>query len=365
MRTSELLNLASYRLGNTYFRDTFRTMQELRSISIFPQSWRALLAALMLAFVTVAVPARAEQCKMGSDLDAATQSALDKTAQNYYQMASASNTAGLKEVSIPTVAADFGGIESAIAERKADFGTSATVRNTYELDAPGSGPITRAEFFCGIQNSPDFVDFVIPNLPAGRYGLVILDAQGGKQGMTVSFVLQQYSSGRWKLAGFYARPSSLAGHDGNWYLAQARSYKAKGQNHAAWLYYLAAWDLLAPVPFMSTGNLEKVGEEAQSAKPPDMPTPEQPLKLTGADGKTYNLTSLFAVPVSDGLGLVVKFQVPDVSNTGQAYQENIAVMKDLLMKYPELREAFTSIVARATAPGGQDYGTLQAMKDVK
>jgi len=40
-------------------------------------------------------------------------------------------------------------------------------------------------------------------------------------------------------------------------------------------------------------------------------------------------------------------------------------MKDLVTRYPELREAFGSIVARAVAPSGQDYGTLLAMKDVK
>ena len=322
-------------------------------------------AAVLMLLLALAVPVLAEDCKMGSDLDAATQSALDSTAQKYYQMAASGNTAALQQSSIPAVASDFSGIQSVINDHKADFGSSAKVRNTYELDAPGTAPIGRAEFFCGIFNSPDRVAFVIPNLPPGRYGLVILDAQGGKDPMTVSFVLQQYSSGDWKLGGFYARPSSLNGHDGNWYLTQARSYKSKGEDHDAWLYYLTAWDLLAPVPFMSTANLDRVDEEAQAAKPADMPSAQQPLRLTSASGKTYNVTQLFAVPVADGLGLVVKFQVPDISNAAQTYQDNVAVMKGLVAKYPELREGFTSIVARAVAPSGQDYGTLLAMKDVK
>lgn len=356
VRTSELRNLASYRqrsirLESMGYPDTLRLLRQL--------------AVTLVILLGVSIVASAEECKMGSDLDAATKSALDSAAQSYYQMAASGNTAALEQASIPAVASDFSGIESAISEHKADFGSSPTVRSTYELDAPGNGPIARAEFFCGIFNSPDRVAFVIPNLPAGRYGLVILDAQGGKEPMTVSFVLQQYASGQWKLGGFYARPTSLAGHDGNWYLAQARSYKAKGENHDAWLYYLAAWDLSAPVPFMSTANLDRMGEDAQSVKPPDMPTTEQPLRLTTASGKTYTVTQLFAVPVEDGLGLVVKFQVPDVSNAAQTYQDNVAVMKGLIAKYPELREGFTSIVARAVAPSGQDYGTLLAMKDVK
>jgi len=33
-------------------------------------------------------------------------------------------------------------------------------------------------------------------------------------------------------------------------------------------------------------------------------------------------------------------------------------------KYPEVRKAFSGIVARATTAGGQDYGTLLVMKDI-
>lgn len=357
MRTSEMRKLASQFTQHNCRRVMGRTQ--------FLCHYKLALLATLLLMLAMGTDAFAEDCKMGSDLDAATKSALDNAAQKYYSLAASGNTAELKEDSIPAVAADFSSIESVISERKADFGTSATVRNTYELDAPGNGPIARAEFFCGIFNSPDRVAFVIPNLPPGRYGLVIMDAQGGKQPMTVSFVLQQYASGNWKLGGFYARPSSLAGHDGTWYLDQARTYKSKGQNHNAWLYYLAAWDLNAPVPFMSTDALDKISGEMQAVRPADLPSAEQPLKLTSAGGKTYDVTQLFAVPVSDGLGLVVKFQVPDISNTAQTYQDNVAVMKDLLAKYPEFRDAFSSIVARAVAPSGQDYGTLLTMKDVK
>jgi hypothetical protein len=324
---------------------------------------RRLLVIVSLPFFLLSL-ARAEECRMGSDLDPATKSALESTAQRYYQMAASGNASALQQSSIPSVASNFGGIQSALQEHKDDFGSSAKVRGIYELNAPGTAPLARAEFFCGIFNSPDRVAFVIPNLPPGSYAVAILDAQGGKTPLALSFVLQQ-DSGQWKLAGFYARPSSIAGHDANWYLAQARAFKAKGQNHNAWLYYLAAWDLSAPVPFMSTAALDKIGEEAQPVRPPDMPNPEQPLQLASAGGKTYKVTQLFAVPVTDGLGLVMKYQVPDISNSTQTFQDNMAVMKDLLAKYPELRDGFTSIVARAVAPSGQDYGTLLAMKDVK
>jgi hypothetical protein len=69
--------------------------------------------------------------------------------------------------------------------------------------------------------------------------------------------------------------------------------------------------------------------------------------------------------VGDALDIVVKFQVPSIADQTAAYQDNVNVMKGLLSKYPELRDAFAAVVARAVEPGGSDYGTLLAMKDVK
>jgi len=320
------------------------------------------IAALLCTFPLTSL--MAEECKMGNDLDAATKSALQSTAQRYFQMAAMGDTTNLQQNSIPVLANDFSGVQSLITEQKANFGTTSSLRGTYELDAPGNGPIARAEFYCGIFNSPDRVGFFLNNLPAGRYGLVILDAKGGKVPMTVSMILQEMASHQWKLGGFYARPTMLAGHDANWFLTQARQYKAKGETHNAWFYYLAAWDLSAPVPFIGTTQLDKISDEMQSVKPADVPSSQQPLTLSSA-GKTFSITQLFAVPVQDGLGLVVKYSVPDVSNTSLVFNDNMAVMKALVAKYPEFRDAFSSVVARAVAPSGQDYGTLLAMKDVK
>ena len=69
--------------------------------------------------------------------------------------------------------------------------------------------------------------------------------------------------------------------------------------------------------------------------------------------------------VGNDLDLIVKYQAADVSNANQAYQDNVAVIKALVAKYPEVREAFAGVVARAVDPNGRDYGTLLAMKDIK
>lgn len=82
-------------------------------------------------------------------------------------------------------------------------------------------------------------------------------------------------------------------------------------------------------------------------------------------GKTYKVTDLFPVAVGRDFDLVVRYQSADVSDTGKAFQDNLAVMKALLAKFPECRDGFAGIVARAVEPSGRDYGSMLLMKDIK
>jgi hypothetical protein len=61
----------------------------------------------------------------------------------------------------------------------------------------------------------------------------------------------------------------------------------------------------------------------------------------------------------------VRYQVPDISDNARVFQDNMAVIKALVTRYPELRDAFAGIIARAVDPTGHDYGTLLPMKDIK
>jgi hypothetical protein len=118
--------------------------------------------------------------------------------------------------------------------------------------------------------------------------------------------------------------------------------------------------LLVPVPFMATATTDKLYDEMQTVKPSDLP----PLDLV-AGGKTYKVTDLFPVPVARDFDLVVKYQSADVSDNGKTFQDNMAVIKALLAKYPEFRDAYAGIVVRAVEPSGRDYGSMMAMKDIK
>jgi len=127
---------------------------------------------------------------------------------------------------------------------------------------------------------------------------------------------------------------------------------------------MEARSMISPLPIMDTLANDNLIEESQKVQPADFPASGKPTDLAAGSG-TYKVTAVFPDAVGNDLDLVVRYEAADASNTNQAYQSNLAVIKALVAKYPELREAFAAVVARAVDPNGRDYGTLLDMKDIK
>jgi len=328
------------------------------------------LMSLILAVILLASGwGLAQTCITSDEMDAATRSAIQSAATRYFDMVSRGDSASLKQNAIPALANNFAGMEATIKENQSNLsGAHATPRSPFELKAEGTAPLARAEFLCGVfgaaGQTANSTEFVIPNLPPGTYGVSILDVTAPKSPYTVSFVLQQIGPD-WKLGGLFLRPAQLGGHDSKWFLDHANTYKSKGQVHNAWLYYLEGRELALSVPFMETQAIDKLYEEEASMKPSDVPTGGNTADLVAPDGKTYKLITFSPLPVGDNLDLLVRYQTASVADTGQAFQENMAVMKALVQKYPEVRDAFEGVVARGVESSGRDYGTMMPMKDIK
>jgi hypothetical protein len=309
---------------------------------------------------------RGQSCQTSSDLEEAPRTAITAAGQHFFNMAAKGDVASLRQNAIPSLAADFSGIETTVKDHQQDLaGAQGVVKAVFLLD--GTTPVPHAEFYCGVfgkngQTTGSAV-FHFDNLPAGKYGVVLMDATSAKGKMMVSLILQQAGTD-WKLGGLYMKGAQVGGHDSDWFLARAREYKAKGQTHNAYFFYAQARSLISPVPFMGTLATEKLYDESQAVQPADIPTNGKTVDLPVGTA-TSKLTAVYPEVVGNDLDLIVKYQAADVSNTNQAYQNNVAVIKALVAKYPELRDAFAGVVARAVDPSGRDYGTLLAMKDVK
>jgi hypothetical protein len=320
-------------------------------------------------WLLLSATAFAQECFQANEIEPAKRTAIDNAAARYIQFAAHGDLQSLRQGSISALASAFDGIQQAVTHDKGQIGDQVTIRRDYFLDASkATSRLPRAEFFCGVYGSkghtPSSASFAIPNLDPGEYALVLTNVTGGQIPYMVTIVLQNLQN-QWKLAGYYPKPSEVSGHDAVWYVQQARKFKQQDQLYNAWFYYVLAWEIYSPVDFMSSLQLDKLSSEIQDARPAGVPVME-PVPLVAANGRTYNLTQAFAVPDEHGqLSLVVKYEAADISNTAQAYQDNSAVIKAVVAKFPELRKAFTGIVARATTASGQDYGTLLAMKDIQ
>jgi hypothetical protein len=333
-------------------------MKDLRS----KLTRRGLTLAAAILFCTSF--SRAQTCLTTDDMDDATRANLVSTAERYFHMAASGDVAGLRQNAIASVAANFGGIETAIKDNQSVLANvQPQPRQPFLLKADGSAPLEHGEFLCGIfgasGQTANSVVFTLNGLQPGNYAVIALDAPASPVPYTVAFVLQQEGTA-WKLGGYYVKAAQLNGHDGLWYSQKAREFKTKGQLHNAWFYQLEARDLLVYVPFMSTQATDQLYDDFEKAKPADLP----PVDLV-AGTKTFHLTAMFPMGYQNDLDLVAKYSSTDVSNTVQAFQDNVAVAKALVAKYPELRDAFGAVVARATESSGKDYGTLLTMKDIK
>jgi hypothetical protein len=295
-------------------------------------------------------------------------------------MSARDDTAALRQNSIASVAASFAGIEAAVKENQAALtGAKASVRPPFLLTADSAETLTRAEFLCGVfgasGQTKNSAVFVLNNLPPGKYGIAILDVNGSQAAMTTTMTLTlvlQQSAADWKLAGFFAKSSQASGHNAAWFTERARNFKAKAQNRDAWLYYREAIALSAPVDFMSTLATDKLYDEAQAIQPADMPANGNTNTIDlSAGGKTFRLTEIFLRGVGNNndkdndLDVEVNYQAADVSDTARTFQENTTVIKALVAKFPEFRDAFAGVVARAVDPSGHNFSSLMPMKDIK
>ena len=289
-------------------------------------------------------------CTTASQLTAAQRDTLSGVARSMMGQVKNGDTEGLRAATIPAVASNFGGIASSADALKPILQQAAlTVDHIYLLDATqdqGGG----VQFFCSPASSTLTVVLNFSALPPGKYAVAILHATGVSKPQQISLVLNETGTDQWKLAGFFARPMTMAGHDGVWYWTQARSYAQRKMNWDAWFYYQTAAFLLDPADFLSSPNLEKLNREENGAHPEGLPAGSAvPLN---ANGSTFQVTGYETSSALGGFDFVVHY-TPDASQAAQlrdpvaARKQAVELMTALLSSRPELREAFHGIWVRA------------------
>jgi hypothetical protein len=297
--------------------------------------------------------AHAASCTTQSQMTPVQRDELANAARSILSQIQADNTDVLRNDVTPALAANFDGIVNSVGHLQPVVQPAAiTVDELYLLepssDSAGAPPAgaTQVDFFCG---SP-VVSLSFPALPPGTYALAIVHATGVPHPQQISLILSKSADGRWLLAGLFVKPMTAGGHDGLWYWVAGRKYAQTKMDWNAWFYYRMATDLLDPLDFLSSPNLEKLQLEADQIRPADLPG--KAAMTFYAQGQLITVNAIDTSTELGGLDLDVHY-TPDGTEAEQlrdpvsARGQVTAVMSALLKMHPEMQGAFHGIWVHA------------------
>jgi hypothetical protein len=322
---------------------------------------------LLILAALAAVPAiGAQTCQTREEMAAADRGALESAAQQAFQQSSRGDVAALQAGAAASLQANFGGIAAAVISHKPSLaGATTQVRSAFLLDT-GATPSADGRYICGAFSASGptagSAEFILPGLQAGRYGIVIQDFNGSQGPYALTTIFQDTAG--WKLAGFYIRAETSAGHDGIWHLQRAREFKSKGQLHNAWFYYVAAWELLAPVTFMDTRLLSRITQESLAIQPKDVPSAGNPATFT-FNGKPFSLTEMTVISTDAGYDLALRYAAASTTDFNATQTEALSLGRAYAAQNPELKEAFTNLLVHAVDASGGDVVGMVGLKGGK
>jgi hypothetical protein len=326
-------------------------------------SLRIFLFTLIL--LVASISAWSQTCQNRDEIPEQTRTAIENAAQQTVQQAIHGDVNSLRANIAPSQQSSFNGIAATLNDNKAALeGARPQLRSSFLLDT-GATPSPDGRFYCGVFGATGMAangaEFDLPGLSAGKYAVVIEDLVGNKGPYSLTTIFQDVSG--WKVAGLYIYPQSAVGHDGIWYLQQARDYKNKGQNHNAWFYYVESWELMAPVRFMETTLLGNIIKESNSALPKDVPSGGKSVSYS-ANGKTYNITDMSVFLTEKSLDLSIKYSVPSTADFAATAADARNLANAYVSQYPELKDAFNNVWAHAIDPNGGDVPGVVVLKPV-
>ena len=335
--------------------------------------------ALLALLLTIASPVMHSQtCTTQAKMSVAIRTGLSDAALN---LAQSIQDGDAVEVQAATIA-EFSSASAfaptaALVQSTSAMVASDTLRVTqvYELDARArrSGDTSDADFSCALTGTTSETDFSISGLPPGLYGFAMVEATGDRPWL-LSFLLRQ-DDDNWKLAGFYPRTRTAAGHDGLWYWTSARAHAKAKELWLAWVFYGEADELLRPANFATSTNLDRLRSEQHAAAPPELIGgigPDNPLVVKAGDsngaaaGAEYRFTSIAAAGSGDSkqLNLILHVRADNLNDSAAAKARSNAAAKALLDAHKELRQGLHSVWVFADSAGHEPLVTEQTISDI-
>jgi hypothetical protein len=321
---------------------------------------RVLAAAVTVSGLLALAPrSHATSCTTQAEMQPTDRGALASIGGRLAMAIVSQDDSALQSALLPAEAGDWGGMRDAV-ERAAPVvkGGQVQLRNLYVLDARDLTATADTQFFCSNSSGSLTVTLSMRQLPPGRYAVVLADAVASPLAGQIGLVLAWDPTGAtpgWKLAGLNVRQGTFGGHDEIWYWTRARQLVNADQAHpdpwSAWFSYEAARYLSVPVDFLSSPNLEKLGQEEAQIK--NSPQNAFPYNLQDGD-RTWKIDGVRLDASLREPDLAVTYDSTGVSDPAAVHTEALAVLSALLKAQPGLRQNFHGMWAIAVKDGKQN-----------
>ena len=310
-------------------------------------------AALLAAVLSLAPFAQAATCTTQGEMNPQDRDTLVSAGQQLGNAVIQQNFSAIQGTLLPAVAQQWEGIRGVI-EQGAPYtkGGQVQLNALYELDASSQTAPADTQFFCSSSNGSLTVTVSLRSLPPGKYALIlayVMGAPGPGQPPTATvgqlgFVLG-LDNNAWKVGGVFLRPGVLEGHDGVWWWQRARELNRQNTPWASYFAYATARYLLLPVDFISSPNMEKLGQEQAQVK--DSPAEAFPYSVQ--DGaRTWKIDSVHFDASLRQADLAVTYESTGVTDPAAVRTEAIAVLSAFLKAQPSLRANFHGLWAYAS-----------------
>jgi hypothetical protein len=309
--------------------------------------WKLAASAVMLFVPAVSW---ATSCTSQAQLSPLLRSTLSIISEQLAQAIMTQNYPALQAALFSPEAGEWTNIRAAVENAQPLMqGGKIQLRNAYLLDATSLTAPADTEFFCSNASGSLTVTINMPNLPPGKYAIILGDAAGaplaGQFGLILAW--EAGPTGGWKLAGLSVHQGAFAGHDGDWYWARGRVL-ANSDPWSAWYCYSMARYMLLPVDFLSSPNLQKLDTEQGQIQN----SPKNAFPYSIKDGaRTWKILSIHVNSVLHEPDLAVTYESTGVTAPAALHTEAVAVLSALLKAQPGLRENFHGLWAVAENHG--------------
>jgi hypothetical protein len=193
--------------------------------------------------------------------------------------------------------------------------------------------------------------------PTSAVVLFAEDLEGASQRTTSVWL--EHEGGEWRVRAFNFGLSRILGKDSEQLWEAARQQRARGNDFNAAMLYFAAKGTAERGPFYQARMFQDFNADYRTFVAPETIRGEGPYTWT-FDGDTFTVTRLHYMGFGSGdVGLIIDHSPAAWTESAEASAINHRLIDGFRGAFPEWREAFDAVIARAAKPGtNQTWGTV-------